>query len=384
LPARALHAAHGALFEEFGGWERPAAYPRPRESLPQAAEREAASVRAGVGLFDGSPLGKLELFGPDAAAFLDLMYVGTMSTLAVGAARYGALLDENGVVVDDGVVARLAPDRFWVTTTSGGVARVAASFEEWLQCEYLQHRVAVVPVTAQWANVTVTGPRAWALLERAGLPDTLAPQRSRHMSLHDVRHDGAPLRVLRASFTGELGYELYLPPSCCAAMLARLLALGADLGSGLFGIEALMILRIEKGYLHVGADTDGTTLAQDVGLARGIEGKSANFVGRRSLVRAAAVDPQRLQLVGVQPVDRSTRLAVGAQLAHSPPPGRSEGFLTSACWSPALRAPIALARLAGGRARLGERLKAWHLGRAVEVEVVATPFVDPTGERLHG
>lgn len=384
LPARPWHVARGALFEEFGGWERPAAYPADGETLVAAAEREAAQVRGAVGLFDGSPLGKIEVCGPDAAAFLDLMYVGTMSTLPVGGARYGVLLDENGVVADDGIVARLGPDHFWVNTTSGGADRVALGFEEWLQCEYLQHRVLVQPVTSSWANVTVAGPRAWSLLERAGFEDVLAPSVMKHMTIRETSWGGCPARVLRASFSGELGYEINLPPSRAPALLDVLWELGQPLGVCAYGVEALMVLRIEKGFLHVGSDTDGTTLPGDVGLARGIEHKAANFVGRRSLLRPAALDPDRLQLVGLQPVDRRTRLVVGAHLSLEPPPTRAEGHVTSSCWSPSLRQPVALALVRGGARRIGERLAAWHLGHPVPVEIVRTPFVDPAGARLDG
>jgi sarcosine oxidase subunit alpha len=155
LPAAAWHETRGALFEYFGNWSRPAAYPRVGETLESAAQREAGAVRKGAGLCDGSPLGKIEIFGRDAAQFLDLMYVGTLSTLEIGRARYGLLLNENGIVVDDGVVARLGERRYWVNTTSAGVERTAAAFEEWLQCEYPHLEVLVTPVTSQWGNVTV-------------------------------------------------------------------------------------------------------------------------------------------------------------------------------------------------------------------------------------
>jgi sarcosine oxidase subunit alpha len=384
LPAREWHVARGALFEEFGGWERPAAYPRPGESLTLAAEREAGQVRLGVGLFEGSPLGKIEVYGPDAADFLDLMYVGTMSTIPVGGARYGAMLNENGIVIDDGIVARLGPKHFWVNTTSGGVERAVLGFEEWLQCEYVGHRVFVVPVTSQWGNVTVSGPNAWKLLSRLGFDDALSPASMKHMTMRETAFEGHALRVLRASFNGELGYEINLPASQTQGLLERLWLAGQDLGVCAYGVEALMIMRLEKGFLHVGADTDGTTLPQDVGLARGIEKKKANFVGRRSLSRPASKDVDRLQLVGLQPVDRRTRIPVGAHLSMKAPPAVAEGFVTSSSYSPALQQPIALALLKRGTQRLGEKLQAWHLGAAIEAEVVKTPFFDPAGERLHG
>jgi sarcosine oxidase subunit alpha len=386
MPAHAWHAARGARFEEFGGWLRPAAYPRDGEDLVAAAEREALGVRTRVGLFEGSPLGKLEVCGPDAADFLDRMTVGTMSTLAVGAvgrARYALWLNEHGTIVDDGVVARLGEHRFWVNTTSAGAERAALAFDEWLQCEHVQHRVLVTPVTSQWGNVTVAGPAAWSLLRAAGLPEALAPQALPHMGVVDADFAGTRLRVLRASFSGELGYELNVPALQTAALLERLWDAGRAFDALPYGVEALMILRTEKGFLHVGGDTDGTTLPADVGFDRGIAGKATDFVGRRSLARPAATDPQRLQLVGLLPADRRTRLPVGAHAAPHAPPAPIEGFVTSSCFSPVLGHPVALAMLVRGRARLGERLTVWHMGQPIAAEVVATPFFDPHGERLH-
>jgi sarcosine oxidase subunit alpha len=385
MPGHDWHVARQGLLEEFGGWLRPAAYPQAGETLEQAAQREALQVRRTVGLFEGSPLGKIEVFGPDAADFLDLMYVGTMSTLPVGGARYGILTNENGVVFDDGIVARLAQNHFWVNTTSGGAERVALAFEEWLQCEYVNHRVLVTNVTSVWGNVTVSGPRAWQLLEAAGFDAALAPDSMQHMTLRETAYAGTCMRVLRASFNGELGYEINLPALQTQALLDRLWELGQALQAVPYGIEALMVMRTEKGYLHVGGDTDGTTLPGDIGMDRGIAKKAANFVGRRSLLRPAALDAQRMQLVGLVPADRKTRLPVGAHAVAPPgPPGPIEGFVTSSHHSPNLGYPVALAMLQRGRARVGERITVHHLGTAIDAEVVATPFFDPKGERLHG
>ena len=383
LPAHAWHRDRGALFEQFGNWVRPAAYPIRGESLEAAAQREAGMVRRSAGLLDGSPLGKLELYGPDAAQFLDLMYVGTMSTLNLGQARYGLLLNENGIVVDDGIVARLGPQHFWVNTTSAGVERTAAAFEEWLQCEYTQLRVLVTPVTSRWGNVTVAGPRSWDWLKAVGFEMALAPQSMKHMTIQESTLEGVPLRVLRASFSGELGYEINLPADHVGALLSRLWERAADYSAVPYGIEALEIMRTEKGFIHIGTDTDGTTLPQDIGFARALERKAANFVGRRSLLRPAARDPNRFQLVALAPIDRRTVLPVGAQIAQSAPPAQTEGHVTSSCWSPELGAPVALGMLARGSQRLGEKIRVHHLGKIIDAEVVKAPFVDPKGERLH-
>ena len=384
LPARTWHEQRGAVFEEYGGWWRPAAYPLAGEGIEAAALREAAAARKSVGIFDGSPLGKLELFGPDAARFLDLIYVGTLSTLAIGQARYGLLLNENGVLVDDGIVARLGEQHFWVNTTSAGAERTADMFEEWLQCEFTDLKVLVTSVTARWANVTVAGPRAWDLLAAAGIDGALAPTMMKHLSIAATQLDGIPLRVLRASFSGELGYELNVPADQGQALFARLWALAPGFNAAPYGVEALQTMRVEKGYIHIGTDTDGTTQPGDIGFGRGVQNKSANFIGRRSLTRPVSRDAGRLQLVGLIPADRRTLLPVGAQLARTPPPTRTEGHITSSVMSPELGRPIALAMLVRGAARSGERIGVHHLGATIDAEVVPLPFVDPTGSRLHG
>ena len=384
LAAEPWHMARGALFEQFGTWYRPAAYPRMGESLDSAAQREARAVRKSVGILDGSPLGKLEVFGPDAAQFLDLMYVGTMSNLQVGQARYGLLLNENGIVMDDGIVARLGSQHYWVNTTSAGVERTAAAFEEWLQCEYPQLRVLVTPVTSRWGNVTVAGPRAWHWLAAVGFDPVLAPQSMKHMTVCNCSWEGIALRVLRASFSGELGYEINLPVDHVGFLFERLWARAADFAAVPYGIEALEILRTEKGYLHIGTDTDGTTLPQDIGFARALQRKAANFVGRRSLLRPAAQDPNRYQLVALAPLDGRTRLPVGAQMALSAPPTKAEGHVTSSYWSPELNAPVALGMLARGSERMGDRVRVHHLGTSIDAQVVKAPFIDPNGERLRG
>ena len=384
LPGHAWHDAHAPAWEEFGGWHRPAAYLREGESLNDAAEREALHVRTQVGLFEASPLGKIEVYGPDSASFLDLMYVGTMSTLAIGQARYGLLLREDGVIFDDGIVARLGEQHYWINTTSGGAERVALAFEEWLQCEYVHHRVLVTPVTSAWGNVTIAGPKAWAVLQAAGIDATLAPTAMKHMTLREVDFAGVKMRVMRASFSGELGYEINVPAQHTQALLEQLWQAGKPFGVMPYGVEALMILRTEKGYLHLGADTDGTTFPGDLGLDRGIAKKAANFVGRRSLLRPVATDADRMQLVGLITLDRHSRLPVGAHITRHAPPSPIEGYVTSSVFSPVLGHPVALAMLRRGGQRVGEHVTVFHLGQPFAVEVVKTPFFDVAGDRLNG
>jgi sarcosine oxidase, subunit alpha len=230
----------------------------------------------------------------------------------------------------------------------------------------------------------VAGPRSWDWLAAVGFSPTLAPASMKHMTLQESSLDGLPLRVLRASFSGELGYEINVPADAAGDLFARLWKRADEFAAVPYGIEALEIMRTEKGFIHIGTDTDGTTLPQDVGFARALERKAANFVGRRSLLRPAARDPNRFQLVALSPVDGRTLLPVGAQIAAAPPPTQTEGHVTSSYWSPSLGKPVALGMLARGTQRLGEKIRVHHLGAIIDAEVVRAPFIDPLGERLHG
>jgi sarcosine oxidase gamma subunit len=205
-----------------------------------------------------------------------------------------------------------------------------------------------------------------------------------HMTLRTGSLEGVPLRVLRASFSGELGYEINLPSQHVGELLDRLWAYAAQIHAAPYGIEALEILRTEKCFIHIGTDTDGTTLPGDVGLAKAVERKQANFVGRRSLSRASARDPNRFQLVALKAADGRTRLPVGGQIALAPPPARTEGYVTSSYMSPELAAPVALGMLSRGFERLGERVPVHHMGSIIEAVVAKGPFIDPQGERLRG
>jgi sarcosine oxidase, subunit alpha len=217
-----------------------------------------------------------------------------------------------------------------------------------------------------------------------GMEPGLAPDSMQHMTLRESTWNGAPLRVLRASFSGELGYEINVPADYVKTLLERLWEQARDFSAVPYGIEALEIMRTEKGYIHIGTDTDGTTLPQDIGFARSIERKAANFVGRRSLLRPAARDPGRFQLVALSPADGRTQLPVGAQIAAAAPPTQTEGHVTSSVWSPELGCPVALGMLARGTQRLGEKIRVHHLGRVIDAVVVKAPFIDPKGERLRG
>lgn len=381
LPAHNWHMERGAVCEEFGGWLRPTAYPLAGEHWEAAALREARAVRKGIGVIDGSPLGKIEVIGRDAATFLDRMYVGTASTLQVGRARYGLMLSENGVIIDDGVFVRLEANRFLVHTTSAGAERINDMFEDWLQCEWPDLDVVLVPVTTQWATITVSGPRARELLATLSTDIDLGREAFPHMSVRQGTLEGMPARICRISFTGELSYEISIPARQADPFARKLWSVGEAFGLVAYGIEALMMLRTEKGYLHVGVDTDGTTLPGDVGFGSAVGKKASDFAGRRSLTRPASRSEGRLHFVGLSSQER---IPIGAQVIDGPPPCLSQGHVTTSYLSPTLSEPIALAMVRNGRERMDEEITLHHMGKTVRARIVSPVFFDPSGERLHG
>ena len=382
LPAHAEHERLGAVFEEAGGWMRPAWYPRAGESKEQAIAREVLAVRASAGLFDASPLGKFEIEGPEAARFLDAFYINNVRTLEVGRTRYGLMLNENGVIIDDGTIARLGPQHFVITTTSGGAARIGAWLDDWRQCEWPDQDVVVTPVTTQWATVALAGPKAREILSRLGPDIDLSPAAFPHLHVRVGSLAGVPTRLYRVSFSGELGHEINVPARYGAALWRALEDAGREFGIAPYGTEALLLLRLEKGFLHVGLDTDGTTAPSDVGWGEIALKKQADYVGKRSLTRPENVRADRLQLVGL--VGEDELLIPGTHLRLDGTTEGSDGWVTSAAFSPTLGKRVALALLRGGRARTGQTVTLFDLGRTGRAEVAPTPFYDPKGERLHG
>jgi sarcosine oxidase subunit alpha len=384
-PIHAWAAAHGAVFEDVGTWKRARYFPRAAEGMDAAVARECLAVRTGVGMFDGSTLGKIEAVGPDAAEFLSRMYVNAFRKLEVGRCRYALLCREDGFVADDGVVGCLAADRFHVTTTTGGAARVLAMMEDYLQTEWPHLDVWLTSVTEQWAVIAVQGPLARAVL--TPLVEDLDISRAAfpHMSVAEARVAGVPARLFRVSFTGELGFEVNVPADYGEAVWDAIASSGAARGIMPYGTEAMHVLRAEKGYAITGQESDGTATPDDAGLAWMMAKSKADFVGKRSLARAAMAAPTRKQLVGLLTEDPHTVLEEGAQLVDDPaqaPPMRLLGHVTSSYFSATLGHSIALAMLAGGRARTGDKLFVPIPGGSVKVQVTAPVFYDPQGARL--
>ena len=398
-PLHAEQVRLGARFDEYGGWLRAACFPRGDEREPDTIAREVRALRECAGLFDASSLGKIEVTGADAGAFLDLMYLNSLANLPVARVRYCLLLSEHGKVFDDGVVARLAEHRFLLSPSSSHATAVAALLEEWRQCEYPHLRVGIVDVSSAWATVSVSGPNARAVVEGLETGIDLSTAALPHMAIAEGRVGGVPARIARVSFTGETGFEIAVPAGHGAALWRQLEQLGETHGLTPFGVESLLVARTEKGYLLIGRDTDGETEPDDLGFGAPAARKTVDFIGRRSLLRPVSRDARRRQLVGLRPVAREAVLPNGAHVVETDDQRpatdagevagrglRSIGIVTSSVWSPTLGHAIALALLENGRARAarGERVRIFHLGAHHEADVVDACFLDPHGARLHG
>jgi sarcosine oxidase subunit alpha len=385
-PIHPWAAAQGAVFEDVGLWKRARYFPKAGEDMHAAVARECLAVRNGVGLFDATTLGKIEVVGPDAAEFMNRMYVNPWTKLAVGRCRYGVMLREDGFVLDDGVVGRQAADRFHVTTTTGGAASVLNMMEDYLQTEWADLQVWLTSVTEQWAVIAVQGPQAREVLAPLVEGIDLSPPALPHMALAEGRICGVKTRLFRVSFTGELGFEVNVPAAHGLRVWEAIHAAGAPHGITPYGTETMHVLRAEKGFIIVGQETDGTATPDDVGLAWAIGKAKPDFVGKRSLTRSGMTDPTRKQLVGLISLDDVSVLEEGAQLVadpEEPVPMTVIGHVTSAYHSAVLGHPIALAMVSAGRSRLGEVLYV-TLGtrHSVAVKVVPPVFYDAEGARL--
>jgi len=386
LPAHVLHEQLNARMADYG-WQRPDFYPVPTETSQDAIRREARNVRTHCGVFDNSPIGKLEVRGPDAAEFLNRLYINNVHSLAPGRVRYGLMLNENGVILDDGVFSRLSENHFLLNTTSAGVSRVAAMMEQWLQCEWTHLQVLVDDVTTQWANFTIAGPRARDVLTDLGTSVDISASGFPHMSFAIGTVAGIAARIVRVSFSGEVSFEVNVPAAQATRFLSAALDAGAAYQIAPYGIEALMMLRLEKGYLHVGSDTDGSSTPDDVGWGRVARAKTSDYIGKRSLLRPGNQDQKRKQFVGLEPLDPDQAIRPGGHLlsgTNRQPPAETEGWVTSACFSANLDRYIALGVLRDGRNRAGETFTVCDEDLRYPVRVVSPVFYDPEGVRLNG
>jgi sarcosine oxidase subunit alpha len=381
LALEAQHRAASAVFREYGGWLRPAWYGADGASAGIA--REALAARNAVGILDGSPLGKIEVFGHDAGALVDYNSYQTISTLKPGRIRYGFMLTESGVIYDDGVVAKLADDHYVVSCSSGHVPGVVARLEEWRQDRFDPSRVVVVNSTPHWATLTATGPRSRDLVSALGLGLDLDDAALPHMSFSACAFDGAPARLARVSFTGDRSYEVSVPQAKAPALLHAMLEAGKPLGAVPLGSEALLLLRAEKGFIIAGKDTDGTTMPHDLGITAPRDRRKGEFVGKRSLFTENAMRTVRPQAVGLAVAEGDPPLPTGAHgVEMAAGKRRSIGFVTSSYFSPFLGRPVALALIERGLSRMGEEIALFHLGQTMKATIVPACALDPEGSRL--
>lgn len=376
---------NGAVFEPVSLWRRAWYFPRNGEDMHAAVARECKAVRDSLGIFDASTLGKIEIVGPDAAEFLNRMYTNPWTKLAPGRCRYGVLLGEDGFIRDDGVIGRMTSDRFHVTTTTGGAARVLAMMEDYLQTEWPELKVWLTSTTEQWADIAINGPNARCLIEPLVEGLDLSEEAFPHMSVAEARICSVPTRLFRMSFTGEKGYEINVPARYGRAVWERLWQEGQKYAITPYGTETMHVLRAEKGYIIVGQDTDGTLTPDDAGLGWAIGKAKPDFVGKRSLARPDMLRKDRKQLVGLFTVDPKTVLEEGAQIVLDPNqavPMKMVGHVTSSYWSAALGRSIALAVIEGGHSRQGQTVHIPMPGHIIQATVTSTVFLDPENKRL--
>lgn len=390
-PAHPWHVAHGAEFEIVGQWLRPWYYPLPGEDLDAAVARECRAARTGVAMMDASTLGKIEIRGADAGEFLNRIYTNAFKKLPVGSARYGVMCRPDGMVFDDGVTLRLADDRYFMTTTTGGAAGVLDWLEEWLQTEWPDLDVCCTSVTEEWTTVAVVGPRSREVIARLAPDVDVSNDAFGFMTFRETTlASGIPARICRISFSGELAYEVNVSGWYGLAVWEQVVAAGADLGITPYGTETMHVLRAEKAFPIVGQDTDGTVTPQDLGM-EWVVSKQKDFVGKRSYSRADAARPDRKHLVALLTDDGTTRLPEGTQVvapdvpvtpAEGPVP--MLGHVTSSYESQALGRPFALALVAGGRERIGQTLMAPVGDDLVPVTVAEPVLYDPEGTKRDG
>ena len=386
-PMHEWHVENGAVFEDVGQWKRPWYYPLPGEDREKAVSRECLATRQGVGILDASTLGKIEITGRDAAELLDRIYTNAWKSLSVGRCRYGLMLGEDGMVMDDGVTSRLSEYRYLMTTTTGGAAHVLNWLERWLQTEWPELEVFLTSVTDRWSVTSIAGPKSRELLESLCEGIDLSPEAMPFMSFCEGRVAGIGARVFRISFSGEVAYEINVSADQGLALWRAVMEAGQHFGITPYGTDAMHVLRAEKGYVIVGQDTDGSVTPIDLGMDW-IVSKKKDFIGKRSLFRADTARDNRKQLVGLKTEDATVVLPEGAQLVNgfsSSRPVPMVGHVTSSYFSATLGHSIALALIKGGRARLGGTVYAPLLdGQLIKATITEPVFYDSDNLRQRG
>ena len=384
-PMHHWHEKNNAVFVDAGVWLRPRYYKQGNEGLFEASKREAKNVRENVGVCDVTTLGKIDVKGPDAAEFLNRVYTNAWLKLPVGKARYGVMLREDGVVMDDGTTTRISENHYHMTTTTAQAANVLSHLEYYLQIVWPELNVNVVSTTEQWAGAAIAGPKSRNLLQKL-FPDTdVSNEGLPFMGYLENKLFGVHARIFRISFSGELAYEVNVESDNGNFMWEKIIELGKEFAIQPYGTEALSTLRIEMGHV-AGSELDGRTIPYDNGL-QGLVSKKKDFIGKRSLNREAFIKEDRQKVVGVVPVDKKTSIPEGSHLvrdAKAKLPNQKLGHISASCWSVEYNNPFSLAILKDGKNMIGQKLFAMSplKNKTIPVEIVSSHYVDPKGERV--
>jgi methylglutamate dehydrogenase subunit C len=384
-PLHDWHIANGATFIEAGLWLRAWYYDWAGKTPEDAYIKEMQLVRQNVGLADVSTLGKIDVQGPDAAEFLNRVYVNGFAKLPIGRARYGVMLNDDGVVLDDGTTSRISETQFYMTTTTAQAGEVMSWLEYLLQMHWTDLDVHVISLTDEWGGMAVSGPNARSALQLAFLDVDLSNEALPYMGVMDIEFEGVGVRILRLSFSGELAYEVHCPANYTTALWEHILSAADSLGIKPYGLEALASLRIEKGHV-AGADLDHRNTLDDLGLGK-MAGKEKDYIGKALRFREDCQAPERWSLVGIECMEDGKKLRGGAILfaASDAIKGHGRGYITSVTWSTELKKFIALALYNGGLKHEGEDIIcAFPLkNENVKARIVSPHFIDKQGERLH-
>ena len=382
-PIHNWHENNNCIWENVGDWKRPWYYPHNSETMQETVNRECLATRNQVGILDASTLGKIDIQGPDATEFLNLIYTNSWSNLEIGSCRYGLMLGEDGMVMDDGVTSRLSQNHYLMTTTTGNAASVLSWLEEWSQTEWPSLKVYFTSVTEQFATITLSGPNARPLLKEFTKDIKLNNSDFPFMTWRAGFVGDLPARVFRISFTGECSFEINVPASGAMNLWTNLINAGEKYGLVPYGTETMHILRAEKGYVIVGQETDGTVTPQDLGMDW-ILSKNKDFIGRRSLLRPDSVREDRKQLVGLLPRDTDQIPPEGGQVVsqlEEAPPMSMIGHVTSSYYSATLGHSFCLALIKNGRKKMGETVHIPLLDQNIACEVTSPIFYDRAGKR---
>ena len=384
-PMHSWHEKNNAVFVDAGVWLRPRYYKQGNEGLFEASKREAKNVRQNVGVCDVTTLGKIDVKGPDAAEFLNRVYTNAWLKLPVGKARYGVMLREDGIVMDDGTTTRISENHYHMTTTTAQAANVLSHLEYYLQLVWPELNVNVVSTTEQWAGAAIAGPNSRKLLMKLFPNLDVSNEGLPFMGYKEADLFGVPAKIYRISFSGELAYEINVESDNGYFMWEKIMEVGKEFQIQPYGTEALSTLRIEMGHV-AGSELDGRTIPYDASL-EGLVSKKKDFIGKRSLNRSAFTSTDREKLVGVVPIDKTTSIPEGSYIVKDPKaklPNPKLGHVSASCWSVEYDNPFSLAIIKDGKNMIGQKLFAMSplKNKTIPVEIVSSHYVDPEGKRV--